>query len=300
MKETDYDAPSFGDATDIAILMHREAHFGGSFPIMIDYYQRGGKGVSLDFEIPRIIELAEEEIKAGANLAAMLLTPRDIEEVKRAKDSYQIFRDLYAIKSPKTPFPLLIADLILSEEEEPVQELEAIISQNTAIVPSLLELMNSEDMYNPLFPGYGKAPEFAAYCLGKIGDKRAIISLFESIGKVSFFEDEIALNSLKSIGEPAKTFLLRVLQGKPVNEDNEKAAIALLSFGPDPEIAKTSFDLLKTLDLKKEAFLATYLILACEHLQDRKPFEDFAARTDLPKDLKNDCNTVLNAWKSAE
>lgn len=298
MKETDYEAPSFGDATDIAILMHREAHFGGSFPIMIDYYQRGGKGACLDFEIPRIIELAEEERLAGGNLAALLLTPRDIEEVKKARDSYQTFRDLYAVKSPKSPHPTMIADLILSEEDEPVKEIEAIVAEKSAIVPSLMALINSEDMYNPLFPGYGKAPAMAAYCLGQIGDKRAIIALFENLGKDSFFEDEIAINALKAIGEPAKTFLLRVLQGQPINEDNEKAAIALVSFDPDPEIAKTCFEMLQKLDLKKDAFLATYLILAAENLsEDLKPsFEAFANRTDLPKDLKIDCTTVLNAW----
>jgi hypothetical protein len=298
MKETDYEGPTFGDATDIAILMHRETHFGGSFPIMIDYYQRGGKGVCLDFEIPRISELAEEERLAGGNLAALLLTPRDIEEVKKARDSYQIFRDLYAVKSPKSPYPAMIADLILSEEDEPIKEVEAIVAEKSAIVPSLLALINSEDMYNPLFPGYGKAPALAAYCLGKIGDKRAIIALFENLGKDTFFEDEININALKAIGEPAKEFLLRVLQGHPINEDNEKAAIALVSFGPHPEIAKTCLDMLLKLDLKKDPFLATYLILTAEHLsEDLKPsFEAFASRPDLPKDLKNDCATVLNAW----
>lgn len=291
----------FGNENDIAILMHRDAHFGGSFPIMIDYYSRGGKGISEDFELSRILELAEEEKLTGGNLAALLLAPRDIEEIKKAKDSYQSFRDLYSVKFPKSPYPVMIADLILSEEEEPVKELKAIIAEKSAIVPSLLALIKSEDMYNPLFPGYGKAPALAVYCLGKIGDKRAIIALFENLGKNSFFEDEIAINALKAIGEPAKEFLLRVLHGKPINEDNEKAAIALLSFDPDPTIAQNCLDMLLKLDLKKEAFLATYLILACEHLQDslsKKSFEAFASKPDFSKELKNDFQTVLNAWKA--
>lgn len=294
------DAPALGDANDIAILMHREAHFGGSFPIMIDYYEKEGKGVCFDFELSRILELAEAEKLSGGNLAALLLTPRDIEEVKRAKDSYQSFRDLYAIKSPKSPHPTMIADLILSEDEEPTIELDAIIAEKSAIVPSLLALINSEDMYNPLFPGYGKAPTLAAYCLGKIGDKRAIIALFENLGKNSFFEDEIAINALKAIGEPAKEFLLRVLQGQPINEDNEKAAIALVGFDPDPKIAKTSLETLQKLNLKTEGFLATYMILAAEYLDSslHPIFEAFAARSDLSKELKNDCQTVLNSWKA--
>lgn len=288
----------FGNENDIAILMHRDAHFGGSFLIMIDYYQRGGKGISPDFELSRILELAEEEKITGGNLAALLLGPREAEEVKRAKDSYQAFRELYTVKAPKSPYPVMIADLILSEDEEPVKEQEAIIAEKGAIVSSLLALINSEDMYNPLFPGYGKAPTLAAYCLGKIGDKRAIIALFENLGKDTFFEDEISINALKSIGEPAKEFLIRVLHGQPINEDNEKAAIALISFDPDPQIARTCFDMLLKLDLKKDAFLATYLILACQHLQDplsREAFEAFATKP-LPKELKIDCQTVLNAW----
>lgn len=291
-----------GNENDTAILMHRDAHFGGSFPIMIDYYQRGGKGISPDFELSRILELAEEEKLTGGNLAALLLSPRDIEEVKNAKDSYQTFRDLYAVKAPKSPYPVMIADLVLSEDEEPIKEQEAIIAEKSAIVPSLIALINSEDMYNPLFPGYGKAPTLAAYCLGKIGDKRAIIALFENLGKDSFFEDEISINALKAIGAPARDFLLKVLQGSPINEDNEKAAIALVSFDPDPVIAKTCLDMLLRIDLKKDAFFATYLILACEHLEDpisRETFETFAAKP-LSKELQMDCQTVLKAWKTRE
>jgi hypothetical protein len=299
MRDTDFESPSFGDAQDQAILKHRDAHFGGSFEVMLEYYQKGGKGVAPDIALERIEWLAQEEKRLGGNLAGMFLSAADAEEIKKAKKAYQHLRDLYQMKSPKSPFPLLIANLILSEEENPEEEIAAIVKQRQAIVPTLIGLVKSEDMYNPLYPGYGQAPYLAARCLGLIGDGRALIALFESIGKGDFFDDDIALGALKSIGEPAKRFLLKVLHGKPINEDNERAAIALLAF-KDPEVAKTCFELLKQLDLGKDAFLATYLILACEALkgtQQQKEFEEFAQRSDLPRELKNDFQSILKLWQ---
>ncbi len=38
------------DSDDIEVLMHRHAHFGGSFGIMLDYYEKGGKGAVLEIE----------------------------------------------------------------------------------------------------------------------------------------------------------------------------------------------------------------------------------------------------------
>lgn len=289
------------DAIDETILMHRDAHFGGNFGIMLDYYSRGGKGALPDIECERIALLAEEEKRLGHNLAADLLSARDAERIKGAKKAYERLRELYELKTIKTPFPLLIADLILSEEELPSKEIEAIITHKSAIVPFLIDLLKSEEMYDPLYPGYGHAPHLAAHCLGLIGDKRAIISLFESFGKGDFFDDDIILEALQAIGESAKSFLLKVLQGHPINEDNERAAIALIGFKDDPEVAKTCFSFLKSLDLKKEPSLATYLILACEKLPqetEKLEFEVFAKQPSIPKELHHDFNIIQKLWKS--
>ncbi|KAF3362171.1 Uncharacterized protein PHSC3_001236 [Chlamydiales bacterium STE3] len=299
----DYDSFSLGDAMDNAVLMHRDAHFGGNFALMIDYYQNEGKGVYDDFSLNRIEELAAYEKAIQQNLASQLLTAPEIEKIVLAKEAYQQLSKLYDGKDDKVTYPRLIADLILSEEENPVQEIEAIVQEKKAIVPALLNLVRAEDFYDPLFPGYGKAPLLAAKCLGLIGDSSAIIALFESIGKGDFFDDDIALNALKEIGEPAKHFLLKVLQGKPINEDNERAAIALLTFKADPEIASTCFHLLRSLDLKKEIPLATYLILGCEGLEDekeRQQFEQLAHDPQFPKELQADLKSIIQEWKHKE
>src|SRR5262249_53231399 len=149
----------------------------------------------------------------------------------------------------KDRIPLLIANLILAEEEEVEFAMEAVVAEKTAIVPSLISLLRNEEFHDPLFPGYGLAPILAAQCLGQIGDQRAIISLFETIGEFDFFDEEVSLKALSIIGEPAKQFLLRVLHSRPVTVDNEKAAIALLAFKDDPEVASRCLQLLKEIDL---------------------------------------------------
>jgi hypothetical protein len=292
----------FGDADVNAILMHREVHFGGSFPLMLEYYRKGGKGVSQEFDIQKIEELAAEELRTETNLAPLLLGAKEAEEIKLAREAYENMRRIYKLKSPKNKLPLLIADLILSEEEEPKAEIEAIVQEKAAIVPLLIDLVKSDEFANPLFPGYGKAYKHAAEALGLIGDKRALIVLFESIGRGDYFDDESPLIALKAIGAPAKAFLLPILKAIPFNEDNEKAAIALLAFKDDPEVASAYFDLLKELNLKKDSYLATYLILGCEGLSDpalRKEFEDLSKAASVPKDLEWDFKMVLDLWRTA-
>lgn len=298
--EDEYDAHSLGDELDNAILMHREAHFGGKFDLMLEYYEKGGKGIYPDFDLNRIQYLAVLEEKSSKNLAADLLTAAEVEKVLAAKKAYKTLKDQYEKKIAKNKHAILLANLILSEEENPEKEIEAIVAENKTIVEPLLKLVRSEDFYDPLFPGYGKAPLLAIRCLGKIGSPQAIIALFESIGKGDFFDDDVALKALREIGQPAKDFLLKVLRAKPINEDNERAAIALLTFKNDPEIAKVCLDLLLTLDLKKDHFLATYLILACEGLKgslEEMKFISLLDKRSFPKDLKADIECVLKEWK---
>lgn len=294
---------SFADATDIGILMHRDVHFGGQFESMLEYYNKYGKGINPDFELTRISALDEIEKRIKQNLAPLLLSGADAEKVARAKEAYKKLRSVYEQKKPssssKPNFPLLIANLILSEEESPEEEIAAIVAQKGAIVPALIDLLRSEDYSDPLFPGYGLAPNLAVKCLGLIGDKRAIIALFETIGEGDFFSEDMALDALKAIGAPAKEFLLRVLHGQPITYDNERAAIALSRFRNDPEVAMRCLEMLKTLDLKKHFLLADYLVLVCEGLsnpEERKEFHRLAELATTPPALQRDIQAMVKEW----
>ncbi len=246
------------------VLMHRDAHFGGRFSIMIDYYEKGGKGACQDIEIKDIYDLAELEKQGEQNLAPLLLSGADAEKVAHSRDTYKKLRDLYNDESLAAKYPRLLADLILSEEEDPIEEIEAIVKEKGKIIPAILEIMRNDELSDPLFPGYGHAPALAAKCLGRIGDKRAIYTLFQLIGEGDFDEEAMAIEALSKMGTPAKEFLLQVVKGRPLNMDNERAAIALLAFKDDPEVAKVCSQLLSDPDVKKEPILTSYLGFVCE------------------------------------
>lgn len=300
--EEGFDEFPLADALDVSILMHRDAHFGGQFGIMLDYYEREGKGISPDFDIDRIRALHELEQQMNQNLAALLLSGSEAERVAQAKNAYKRLRDLYEhAKDKKNKHQILIADLILSEEEHPEKEIKAIVDEGATIVPALMELVKSEDFHDPIFPGYGLVPDLAVECLGKIGDKRAIIALFESIGESDVFSEELALEALRKIGEPAKAFLLKVLHGRPLNFDNERAADALVLFKDDPEVVQTCFKMLKELNLKKDTLLGAALILTCEGLSDpaqRKEFIALGNSSQTPNMLQQDIKTIAAHWTS--
>lgn len=288
------------DAVDLQIIMHREAHFGGQFEVMLDYYKQGGKGVQPEFEPARIQELSDIEKGLQQNLATLFLSGSDAEKVARSREMYKELRSLYENDKPGSKIPRLIADLILSEEAEAEEEISAISKEKSSAVPALIQLIRSEDLHDPLFPGYGLAPNLAVQCLGQIGDKRAIITLFESIGAGDFFDDNLALDALKAIGEPAKVFLLKVLHGKPLTEDNEKAAIALLAFKDDPEVSATALQLLQDQTVRQDPVLSTYLALACESLKEdseREAYKALASDPATSKALRLDMETVVKQWK---
>lgn len=289
------------DSIDTQILMHRDAHFGGKFEFMLDYYNKGGKGIHPEFRLERICELAETEHKMGQNLSPLMLTGADAEKVAAARAAYKSLRDLYETKSVKALLPQLIADLILAEEEEPESEIAAIVAQKSPAVPFLIDLLRSPEFADPLFPGYGLAPALAVKCLGAIGDKRALISLFEAIGEGDFFNEDLILDSLKSIGEPAKEFLLKVLHGRPLNYDNERAAIALERFKEDPAVGKACLEMLFQPDVNKDILLSTYLALNCEALadaEDRRRYIALAQDDSTSKSVKIDMQTIIKGWKA--
>lgn len=278
-----------------SILMHRDAHFGGSFETMIQYYEEEGKGVVPELDLGHIRQLADIEKRTGTNLAGQILTGADAEKINEVRKAYTSLKELYEDEKPKQIGPRLIADLILSEEEMPKNEIAAIVNQKTLLVPLLIELVRSEKFYDPLFPGYGQAPSLAAHCLGLIGDKRAMFSLFEAIGETNFFSEDSLLDSLEYIGEPAKNFLLKIVQSDPINYDNERAAIALVRFRNDPEVASICLRMLQKPNVWKDPVLTLHLILICEGLQDPRQQQEFMALAEnsaFPKSLKQDIRVI--------
>lgn len=288
------------DALDADIVMHRDAHFGGKFEFMLEYYLKEGKGIHPEIETSRIEELAKIEQRSGENLAAVLLSGADAERVARARDAYRKLRDVYELSKAKTTHAKLLADLILSEDDELTNEINAVVKAGSDIVPPLLHLIESKEFYDPLFPGYGMAPVYAAHCLGRLGDKRAIMGLFETIGHGDFFHEDTVCQALKEIGQPAKEFLLKVMSSRPLTEDNERAALALGYFRSDPEVAKACLGQLQLADVWPREMLASYLILACEGLTDKKDQSAFLALSKKPNiqlTLKRDIETVGKSWK---
>jgi hypothetical protein len=240
----------------------------------------------------------ETELKG--NLAALFLAGDEVHKVADAREAYKKLRAIYEVKKHKTPFPRLIADLILTEEEEAEEEIAAIVAEKDKIVPSLIDLLRSDEFYDPLFPGYGQAPFLAVKCLGRIGDKRAMISLFEALGQGDFFADDQIVKALKAIGKPASEFLMHVVKGRPLNEDNEKAAIALIAFKDDAEVVNLSFELLQQPDIQKDSCLSTYLALVCAGLSDpgkREAFREMSKNQFLPSLLREDMKGVIHDWE---
>ena len=287
------------DAIDHDILMHRDAHFGGQFSIMLDYYAKEGKGVQPEFDLSRITRLADLEKELKQNLAALFLASPEIQKITDARTLYQNLKSLYEKKEGKTSYPKLIADLILAEAEEEESAIQAIVEKKNEVVPALIEVLRSEELYDPVFPGYGNAPFLAVQCLGKIGDKRAIISLFQALGEGDFFADDQIVDALHAIGQPSRDFLLQVIKGKPLNEDNEKAAIGLIAFKEDEEVANACFDLLQLPDFQKDPCLSTYLALICAGLKDKEKqnaFSILAKNLSPSSNLKKDMESAMQEW----
>lgn len=299
--EDDNDVEQFPIAYSIdnLILMHRDAHFGGDFNVMLDYYKKNGRGISNEFDIERIQEVADTQHAEGKDLSPMMLSGAEAEKIADSRQLYKDLRELCESNNKKVTVPGLIAELILSEDEELPAAIKAVVAEKTAIVPALIELLRSEDFYDPLSPGYGLAPTVAAECLGQIGDKRAIISLFEAIGSGDFFNEDTVLHALKAIGEPAKSFLLKVLHARPLTGDNDQAAVALIAFKEDPEVGSACLKMLQEIDIAKHLPLATYLVLGCEGLSNKNVQAELLAlgeKPSTPKNIRLDIAAVAKTW----
>lgn len=253
---------------DRLILMHRDAHFGASFSVMHDYYKKDKKGAVLPHAVKRIHQLEQLEKEMKRDLAPLLLTGSSAEKVACAKKMYE---DLANQKDPKNILTQ-IAQFILSENE--VEEDAKNIIQHKGIGPYLIEILHSPFLVDPLFPGYGKAPISAAYALGILKEPAAIPALFLLLAADDFDLVTAAQSALVSIGEPAKKFLLHIVEGTPITKDHELAMQVLLSFEQTKELSYLFLKILKNLDIKKYQELACYLVIGLGKL-DAKGVNEF-------------------------
>lgn len=287
------------DTIDMEILMHRDAHFGGSFDVMLEYYMQQGVGKMPDFEIDQITSLQTMEKEQNKNLSEHYLPDAAKDQVNAAKKMYQDLRAVYSDKKAAVE-SLLLSDLILSEDEVPEKEIKAIVKKGKQIVPTLIYLLSSHVFYEPLNPGYGRSPIFAAKCLAEIQDKRAIPPLFEALGQDNFFTDEEIIKALASFGDQSKSFLITRLKSEPFSNDNEYAAIALSGFTEDEAIARASLEVLEKEETLQKPLFASYLVFACSNLTKASEQQRFIALTKtegLLKTILEEMMIVIKPWK---
>lgn len=279
---------------DLEILMHKDAHFGGSFPVMIDYYKQDGVGVQEDFDIQRIKDLASVD-KEG-HLSAETLPELAKNDVLFAKELYKKFKDCY---EEDDELSKKLADLILCESFDPTEEIEALSTFQKRAIKPLVEILVQDYFYNPINPGYGRAPINAALTLKKIGNSDAIPYLFGALGK-SFTTDEILINALMSFKEKSEEFLQDRLKSIPYTKDNYSAALALSSFPTSDETAKIALHLLSEKETYKHSSYTSYLICICEGLEsniDREKFLEISKSQHISKNLNDEMKIIMSFWK---
>ncbi|MDX8430805.1 MAG: HEAT repeat domain-containing protein [Candidatus Algichlamydia australiensis] len=272
------------DESDLQIIMHRDCHFGKNFGIMLDYYQKESIGCHPEIEISAIQNLQKIEEALNEDLSDKLLPEHEKGRVKKMRDLYRELRDNYKNGGRLAE---LLCDLILSEEEEPTKEIEALAKISDSA--PLIDLLGSDTFYDPLSPGYGRAPMLAAKVLAKIADPKAITPLFIALKQEDFFYEQEIQNALTSFGSAAKTFLLKVLQQKPLSIDNETAARALCQFSEDKDVTDTALKLLQDPEITQNLALSCYLIsLAAEKKEELKSL----LNSDLPQEIKEEINFI--------
>ncbi len=195
-------------------------------------------------------------------ITTSLFDEEEQRQILIAKEKYLSLRDLY--NQEEDSLAKALADLILTEDMEAEEEITQVVSYGKEAVDSLIQLIVQYDFYNPLFPGYGMAPAYAAKRLGLLKDPKALPALFSVIGKVDFLIEEAVLDALRQIGPGAQEFLIKVLLHRPFTKENENAAIALLSFRLNNELAEVFLQALSIAETHQRPQLMSYLILGCE------------------------------------
>lgn len=278
---------------DRDILMHRDAHFGTSFPLMLECYEEEGTPAVLDIDPERIATLMQLESAVGRNLAPFILQGPDAEKVAQSRKLYKEMRLQYE-KSKKSPLTKALIDLILSEDEVAIRAKRAALI-GPKIVPYLLQILDTPILFDPLFPGYGLAPQAACLALGNLKEKSAVKPLFELIGTTDFEIESASLRALSEIGDASKKFCIEQLQGRPITKNNERAAILASSLTLDDDLAECILTQLEDPEVQRREQLAVYLVLALSELKKPKALRLQAIVNFLPPSVQHEVNTIITS-----
>jgi len=275
---------------DRGALSHRDAHFGGSFPLMIEAYKKGRPSAVLDISLRRLQALENEEKKLGKDIAPIILSGADAEAIARAKKMYSELRTTY--ETTADPLVKAVCDFILADDNFEAIE-KTLLAFGKKAIPALIDTIASPLLRDPLYPGYGLVPARAARLLGTLEAQEAIAPLFEllSVDESSF--EEAVVPALRAIGPQAKEFLSKRVASMPRSRVNEIAASALLSFNG---VAPFFFEMAKKFS-DAETF-TELLILGCEKLPKsyRAEFKKFAKAHSFPKEIENTIHFIINNW----
>jgi hypothetical protein len=283
------------NTVDLEILMHKDAHFGGSFQVMIDYYENDGIGVQEDFELDRIKDL--RDFDKDGHLSSQVLPDASKNEVIFSSSLYKKFKESY---EKKEPLPPKISDLILSEKEIPTEEINALVAIAELSTQPLLEILEQDHFYNPLNPGYGRSPINASLALRKIQNNDTIPQIFQCLGK-SFNVDEAIINTLITFGKDGSDFLQERLESTPYTHDNYIAAMALSSFPLNDETATVALSLLKDEKTYKHKDYIPYLICICEGLSTTEQREEFIQLSQskwVDVSVKREIKLIATFWSN--
>ena len=242
---------------DRDILLHREAHFASSFPLMIEAYENEARSAVLDVNVASIRRLMRLEEQLGKNLAPFILQADDAKKIAQVRKMYQLLAD--AFENGTNNELKAIADAILSEDEDIEEIAKRTALHGPQIVASLITIIENDLLYDPLWPGYGQAPCIAALTLGHLQIVSAIPALFSMLQDDSFDVQNASLRALCMLQEPAKKFCIAQLHSRPISRNNELAALALCSFPCDEDIIQAVSKELASSDVKKHEMLMSYL-----------------------------------------
>lgn len=279
---------------DKEIIMHNEVHFEGKFPLMLTYYRKNGKGMQPDFTVKRIEFLEGLEKSMEVNLVKSVLPVPAQEKIKHAQSVYKNLKELYDEPKPRK-IPILLADLILTEEDPPQKEIEALYQMGSEAVSYICEILKEPYFYDPLYPGYGKAPSLAAMTLKKTQDPSCVPTLFQALCLFPSQETEdTILNALVSFKAECESFMTRKIESLPFSKDNENAAIVLNQFEPTPELAHFCIDVLLKTDPNKHETFCMYLLFTASAATDTKKIKALKEyQKTCPPNLKSEINLLF-------
>ena len=282
---------------DSEILKHKEAHFSGSFEQMIEYYKLQKIGTLSDINIRRIEHLQHQEQQNHGSLSNEYLSEDDIAEVLEAKKMYKELKEHYQ-NPQKNELLTLIYDLILTEKEYPLDEINAVVKQQNAITKNLIHILQNPNLSNPLFPGYGLAPLNIIRCLKHLKDEKAIPILFETFKRCDYYIENEVIQALIEMKSVSTQFLIQRIKSLPISHDNEHAACILSNFPPKQDISMSAFEVLKTIQIQKNTPLVGYLLLCCGKLKGNKNRETLNKLMKNTKLFHQELLIINDSWNN--